>query len=196
MTVERDRPRQCPRPSTEIPVRTNWRRSTEDAISLDLHSSLEYLDNKDTFVRLLLIDYSSVSNTIVPSRLNSKLRDLGLSSALCNWILSFLTHRPQSVRIDNCTSSTITLNTGHPQGYILSPLLYSLKKGGEHAPIHINGTEVERGESIKFLGVAITDDLPWTSHIDATAKMAQQRLFFLRWLRKFGMSIRTLTNFY
>eukprot|EP00061_Rhincodon_typus_P014432 g41443.t1 len=32
----------------------------------------------------------------------------------------------QSVRIDNCISSTITLNTGDPQVCILSPLLYSL----------------------------------------------------------------------
>eukprot|EP00061_Rhincodon_typus_P004321 g22295.t1 len=27
-------------------------------------------------------------------------------------------------------------------------------------------------------------------------KKAQQHVFFLRWLRKFGISIRTLTNFY
>eukprot|EP00061_Rhincodon_typus_P008469 g31097.t1 len=70
------------------------------------------------------------------------------------------------------------------------------KKGGEHAPIHINGAEVERIKSIKFLGVTITDNLPWTSHVDATVKKAQQFLFFLRRLRKFSMSIRTLTNFY
>eukprot|EP00061_Rhincodon_typus_P007903 g30043.t1 len=70
------------------------------------------------------------------------------------------------------------------------------KKGGEHALIDINGTEFERVKSIKFLGVTITDNLPWTSHVDATVKKAQQRLFFLRQLRKFGMSIRTLTNFY
>eukprot|EP00061_Rhincodon_typus_P013670 g40192.t1 len=33
-------------------------RSTQDAISLALYSSLEHLDNKDTYIRLLLIDYS------------------------------------------------------------------------------------------------------------------------------------------
>eukprot|EP00061_Rhincodon_typus_P003380 g19942.t1 len=74
-------------------------RSTEDAISLALHSSLEHLDNKDTYVRLLLVDYSSTFHTIIPSRLISKLHALGLSSTLCNWILSFLTYRPQSLRI-------------------------------------------------------------------------------------------------
>eukprot|EP00061_Rhincodon_typus_P008879 g31892.t1 len=52
----------------------NW--STVDAISLALYSSLEYLDNKGTYIRLLLINYSSAFNTIIPSRLTSKLRDL------------------------------------------------------------------------------------------------------------------------
>eukprot|EP00061_Rhincodon_typus_P005736 g25610.t1 len=58
--------------------------------------------------------------------------------------------------------------------------------GGEHAPIYFNGTEVERVKSIKFL------DLSWTSHVNATVKKAQQH----RWLRKFGMSITSLINFY
>ncbi|XP_059500668.1 uncharacterized protein LOC132209491 [Stegostoma tigrinum] len=61
---------------------------------------------------------------------------------------------------------------------------------GEHAPIYINGTEVERVNSIKFV------DLFWTSHVNVTVKKAQQHLFFLRWLRKFGMSITSLINFY
>eukprot|EP00061_Rhincodon_typus_P006883 g27972.t1 len=68
-------------------------RSTVGAISLALNASLKYLDNKNTYIRLLLNDYSSAFNTIMHSRLISKLRDLGLSSALCNWILSFLTQR-------------------------------------------------------------------------------------------------------
>eukprot|EP00061_Rhincodon_typus_P002381 g17401.t1 len=70
------------------------------------------------------------------------------------------------------------------------------KKGGEHTSIYVNGTEVERVKSIKFLRVTITDDLSWTSHVDGRVKKAQQLLFFLRRLRKFGMSIRSLTNFY
>ncbi|KAK3549360.1 hypothetical protein QTP70_034599, partial [Hemibagrus guttatus] len=41
-------------------------------------------------------------------------------------ILGFLAGRPQSVRIRNSTSSTTTLNTGAPQGCVLSPLLFTL----------------------------------------------------------------------
>ena len=65
-----------------------------------------------------------------------------------------------------------------------------------HAPIFIDGSEVERVKSIKFLGVTIADNLSWSLHTDAVVKKAQQRLFFLRQLRKFGMSVRSLTNFY
>jgi len=47
---------------------------------------------------MLFIDYSSAFNTIVLSKLIVKLRDLGLNNALCDWILNFLTGRPQAVR--------------------------------------------------------------------------------------------------
>ena len=75
---------------------------------------------------MLLVDYSSAFNTIVPSKLITKLRTLGLKTSLCNWILDFLMGRPQVVRVGNNTSATLILNTGAPQGCVLSPLLYSL----------------------------------------------------------------------
>jgi hypothetical protein len=37
-----------------------------------------------------------------------------------------LTSCPQVVRVGNSTSATLILNTGAPQGCVLSPLLYSL----------------------------------------------------------------------
>ncbi|KAI3375490.1 hypothetical protein L3Q82_003817 [Scortum barcoo] len=43
---------------------------------------------------------------------HTKLIDLRLNSALCDWILNFLTGRPQAVRMGSTTSSTLTLNTG------------------------------------------------------------------------------------
>lgn len=75
---------------------------------------------------MLFIDFSSAFNTVIPASLITKLSGLGISTSLCNWTLDFLTNRPQSVRVNNLTSSTITLNTRVPQGCVLSPLLYSL----------------------------------------------------------------------
>ncbi len=102
-------------------------RSTDDAISQVLHSSLTHIDSKNgNYVRLLFIDYSSAFNTIVPTKLAVKLSDLGLNNSLCDWIQDFLTARPQVVKVGQFTSNSITLNIGAPQGCVLSPLLYSL----------------------------------------------------------------------
>lgn len=101
-------------------------RSTADAIAAVTHQSLTHLENKDSYVRLLFLDFSSAFNTIIPQTLVNKLSALGLAPSLCNWVLDFLTSRPQSVRINNIISSSITLNTGSPQGCVLSPLLYTL----------------------------------------------------------------------
>eukprot|EP00061_Rhincodon_typus_P012543 g38341.t1 len=88
-----------------------------------------------------------------------------------------------------CNENSLSLSVGKTKELIFD----FRKKGGEHTPIYINGTEGERVESIKFLRVTISDDLSWTSHVNVTVKKAEQRLFFLKRLRKFGMSI---TNFY
>jgi hypothetical protein len=60
----------------------------------------------------------------VPTKLITKLRTLGLNTSLCNWILDL--GCPQVVRVGNNTSATLILNTEAPQGFELSPLLYSL----------------------------------------------------------------------
>ncbi len=159
---------------------------------------------------MLFVDYSSAFNTIVPATLVAKLQTLGLNRSLCSWILDFLTGRSQVVRMGNNTSSPLILNTGAPQGCVLSPLLYSLythdctaahmvdyrRQSREHTPITIDKTPVERVTSFKFLGVHITEDLTWSAHTDAVLKKAHQRLFFLRRLRKFGSSPRILRSFY
>ena len=102
-------------------------RSTGDVISQVMHSTLSHLDTiGGGYVRLLFIDYSSAFNTVVPSRLATKLHDLGLNPSMCAWILDFLTARPQVVRVGGHISHTLIHNTGVPQGCVLSPLLYSL----------------------------------------------------------------------
>ncbi len=95
-------------------------------IAFTLHTALSHLENKNTYVRMLFVDYSSAFNTIVPATLVAKLQTLGLNRSLCSWILDFLTGRSQVVRMGNNTSSPLILNTGAPQGCVLSPLLYSL----------------------------------------------------------------------
>ncbi|KAI5607883.1 gastrula zinc finger protein XlCGF28.1-like [Silurus asotus] len=101
-------------------------RSTEDAVSTALHSALTHLDKSNTYIRMLFIDFSSAFNTVLPTVLITKLSELGICTSTCRWILDFLTNRPQSVRLGNQVFLTLILNTGIPQGCVLSPLLYSL----------------------------------------------------------------------
>ncbi len=75
---------------------------------------------------MLFVDFSSAFNTVVPHKLVNKLRNLGLTTKLCSWILDFLTNRPQNVRVGEYISSTLTLNTGVPQCCVLSPALFTL----------------------------------------------------------------------
>ena len=82
--------------STQDPLQFAFRpnRSTDNAISTTLHTALSHLDERNTYVRMLFIDYSSAFNTLVPSKLIIKLVALGLNPSLCNWVLDFLTGRP------------------------------------------------------------------------------------------------------
>ena len=97
----------------QLDYRSN--RYTEDANSIAIHMAETHLDKRNSYVKMLCIDHSSAFNTIVPSKFDTKLRALGLDTTLCNWILDFLTGRPQALRIGNNTSSTLTQHRGHPE---------------------------------------------------------------------------------
>lgn len=90
------------------------------------HAALTHLDSPNSYVRMLFIGFKSAFNTIIPSTLISKLSHLGISTSHCNWIFDFRTNRLQFVKFGHLSSSTLTLNTGMPQGCMLSHLRYSL----------------------------------------------------------------------
>ncbi len=252
-------------PNTLDPLEFAYRpnRSMDDAISSTLHLALTHLENKDSYVRMLFIDFSLAFNTIIPQQLINKLNLLGLNNSLCNWILDFLTGRPQSVRVGHNTSSTTTLSTGAPQGCVLSPLLVTLlthdctakfssnhiikfaddttvvglisnndethyreevaqlaewcgannlslnvektkevvldfrrRNSTDHPPLTIDSSTVERVSSTKFLGMHITENLTWTTNTMSLSKKAQQRLHFLRRLKRASLPPPILTTFY
>jgi hypothetical protein len=87
-----------------------------------------------------------------------------------------------------CQENNLSLNINKTKEMIVD----SRKHQREHPPpIQIDGTVGEKVESFKFL-----DKLKWSTHTDIVVKKAQQRLFNLRMLKKFGLSPKTLTNFY
>ena len=90
-----------------------------------------------------------------------------------------------------CQENNLSLNINKTKETIVD----FRKQQREPLPIHIEGTAVEV-DSLKFLCVHITDKLKWSTHTDSVVKKSQQRLFNLRRLKKFGLSPKTLTNFY
>jgi hypothetical protein len=99
-------------------------RSTEDAINVLMNSVTKHLDGDKTYARCLFIDYSSAFNTIQPHILLNRLNEYGVPPNLQLWILDFLTNRKQYVKTSKGTSSVITINTGGPQGCVLSTFLF------------------------------------------------------------------------
>ncbi len=96
--------------------------------------------------------------------------------------------RPHTEK-DNCLSLNVSKN---------KELIVDFRKRQQrpYTPLLISGTPVERVSSFKYLGVYISEDLTWTTHIQTQVKKARQRLHHLRQLRKFRVSPAILKTFY
>ena len=77
-------------------------------------------------MRITFFDFSSAFNTIQPLLLGEKLRGMGVDDTVISWITDHLTGRPQFVRLGSGLSDVRVIDTGAPQGTVLSPLLFTL----------------------------------------------------------------------
>lgn len=110
------------------------RMGTDDALTTFFHLVLQHLD-KDAkhYVRVAFLDFSSAFNTIQAHVLMEVLSNLGVSPSICLLILSFMTDRLQHVRTCSSQTSSVIINTGSPQGCILSPILFILYTNSMHS---------------------------------------------------------------
>ncbi len=120
------------------------------------------------------MDYSSAFNTIVPATLVVKLQTLGLNRSLCSWILDLLTGRSQVVRMGNNTSSPLTLNTGAPQGCVLSPLLYSLYTH-DCTATHSSNVIIKFADDTTVIGlINDNDEMAYREEVSTLTKWCQE----------------------
>ncbi|KAK3538464.1 hypothetical protein QTP86_003682 [Hemibagrus guttatus] len=182
-------------------------RSVDDAVNMALHFILQHLDSPGSYARILFVDFSSAFNTIIPALLRDKLFQLNVPDSMCSWITDFLTDRRQFVRLGTHVSDLQHISTGSPQGCVLSPLLFSLYTNGctsGHQSVKLlkfaDDTTliglISDGNESAYRGTTITKELKWAQNISSLTKKAQQRMYFLRQLKKFLLPVKMLVNFY
>ncbi|KAI3364710.1 hypothetical protein L3Q82_011478 [Scortum barcoo] len=64
------------------------------------------------------------------------------------------------------------------------------------APVNIQGLDIERVRTYKYLGVHLNNKLDWTDNTDSLYKKGQSRLYMLRRLGSFGVCRPLLRTFY
>ena len=94
-------------------------RSPTDACTLLQQPVVDHIDEPKTYARMLFMDYSSVFNTIIPSRLINCLTSLGVEENLLKLVIEFLLNRTQRVMVEKSISEVQVTNTGAPQGCVL-----------------------------------------------------------------------------
>ncbi|KAI4887144.1 hypothetical protein NFI96_003852 [Prochilodus magdalenae] len=93
---------------------------------------------------------------------------------------------------DWCRTNNLSLNVDKTKEMVVD----FRRTRRDHSPLHIDGSTVEIVKTTKLLGVHLAEDLTWSLNTSTITKKAQQRLYFLRRLRKAHLPPPILTTFY
>ena len=99
--------------------------STETALTHITDLIQNSLDSSHC-VQLLLIDLSSSFDMLNHSILINRIIELGIEGSPLKWLMSFITDRTSSVKINDFISPPTNILKGVPQGSVLGPLLFSI----------------------------------------------------------------------
>ena len=94
--------------------------------------------------------------------------------------------------VDYCKDNYLVLNVSKTKELILD---YRINKHDPN-PVIIDGSEVQRTDHYKYLGVVMDNKLCWKQHVDYICKKLNSRLYCLRKLNKFQISSNILQLFY
>ena len=86
----------------------------------------DWLLNIDNYLPTdaVYMDFKKAFDTVPHVRLIRKLEGYGIRGNILNWIKSFLDNRKQFVKINNSSSSQLSITSGVPQGSVLEPTLF------------------------------------------------------------------------
>ena len=160
------------------------RRSCESQLiltELDLAKGL----NDGEQIDAVLLDFSKAFDKVPHQRLLEKLCHFGVRDSLNKWIADFLADRQQEVVLEGTHFNATNITSGIPQGTVLGPLLFLVYINDMPEKISSTtrlfaGTKLQTVKNANYLGVTISLDLSWNTHVDTTAKKATTSLNFLR----------------
>ena len=92
-----------------------------DTCLLYLHDHIKSEISLGKFVGIVLLDVQKAFDSVDHEMLCEKIKLTGIDP---EWFRSYLTSRKQSVLVNNCMSSELTIKCGVPQGSILGPWCY------------------------------------------------------------------------
>ncbi len=90
-----------------------------------------------------------------------------------------------------CDKHFLSINTKKTVEMMFDP-----KSIGDHLPVVINGQNIVQVDSCRYLGIHIDNKLTWSVQVENVCIRIQQRLYFLRRLRVFGVNQKVLLLFY
>ena len=97
-----------------------------DVFFLFINNILKHLEKIRNYARVLFINFLSDFNTIQSHILVQELKDLNVRNDIIAWVLGFLTHRPQYIKLNDSLSELVQINRSAPQGCVLSSTLYTI----------------------------------------------------------------------